>query len=208
MITLQKPEVFRIQQSSWGVDQAWYSEHWQREAGCGPATCTNIIWYLARTQKDLSSLWPVEHSSRDNLIDLMKELWNYVTPTYMGVNHPSILGDGAKNFAAERGIKLIPEYLNIPAIIKSRPKKTEVIDFLLHAFSNDLPVAFLNLSNGRLHNLESWHWVTLISLDPDRLVAGILDQGARYEIDLGLWLDSTKMGGGFVTLKVAQTKLK
>lgn len=201
MVTLQKLEIFRIHQLSWGASQSWYPNRWQREAGCGPTTCANLIWYLARTQQNLSPLWPVEYNSKENLIDLMKDIWNYVTPTYMGVNRLSILGDGARQFGASRGIELIPDYLEVPATPKKRPKKEEVIAFLQHAFSNNLPVAFLNLSNGKLHNLESWHWITLVSLDPDWLVTGVLDQGKKFEIDLGLWLRTTRMGGGFVTLR-------
>lgn len=201
MITIKRPEVFRIQPINWGADQSWYLDSWQRQAGCGPVACTNLIWYLARTRQNLSVLWPDEQNNRNNLLRLMETIWNYVTPTYMGVNQTSILGDGARRFAAESGIELTPDYLDIPAAVKARPKEDEVKAFLTRALSDDVPVAFLNLSNGKLRNLESWHWVTIRSFDPKWMTAGILDQGRKYEIDFGLWLRSTLAGGGLVTLR-------
>ena len=42
-----------------------------------------------------------------------------------------------------------------------------MINFVRLGLDQDCPVAFLNLSNGRLTNLDSWHWVTITGLLAD-----------------------------------------
>ncbi len=203
MNIIQQPELLRIQGAhgiTWGGNQIWYTKPWQRQAGCGPTTSSNLVWYLSKTQERFQQLWPYKNYNRANMIKLMEELWSYITPGMMGVNNTSIFIDGAVEFGKSRGIELLPEVLDIPLTKKLRPEYHEVKDFLHSAFSNNLPVAFLNLNNGSLRNLESWHWVTLISANED-LKAEMIDQGNRIEIDLKKWLDTTKMGGGFVVLK-------
>lgn len=74
--------------------------------------------------------------------------------------------------------------------------------FLAQALGRDCPVAFLNFSNGALKNLDSWHWVPLISMTEGErvLLCTILDEGEERVIDLDLWLDTTFLGGALVTL--------
>jgi len=88
----------------------------------------------------------------------------------------------------------------LPREKEERPSRAEVLDFLNTAFSHDLPVAFLNLDNGTLKNLESWHWVTLVSIASD-MEAQMYDQSCSEIIHLGEWLSSTTKGGAFVALE-------
>jgi len=65
----------------------------------------------------------------------------------------------------------------------------------------DAPIAFLNLNNGKVHNLEAYHWVLITGLDlshPSIVLAHILDGGVPLIIDLSLWLETTTSSGGFV----------
>ena len=81
-----------------------------------------------------------------------------------------------------------------------------VVGFLRNAIRNDTPVAFLNLDNGNVKELYSYHWVTAISLkySPNENLAYllILDGGQEIEIDLSRWLTTTKAGGGFVSFSL------
>jgi hypothetical protein len=92
--------------------------------------------------------------------------------------------------------------IDVPQLKSNRPRLTEVLNFLEEAFDNDVPVAFLNLCNGDEKNLERWHWVTVVSLnvsdDGRDAFVDILDSGIIKKIDLGLWYDTTTLGGGFV----------
>lgn len=202
MGAIEQPELFRVRGTvgtTWGASQTWYGDRWQRSAGCGPTACAHLLWYLSHTRGELRGLCPYGDDSRAALLRLMEEVWAYVTPGKMGVNKTSTLAQGALSFGADRSIALETAVLDVPADSKSRPALCEVEDYLHRMFKQDLPVAFLNLSNGELRNLESWHWVTLISADAPERVA-VLDQGRKYAVDLALWLDTTLLGGGFVAV--------
>ncbi len=93
--------------------------------------------------------------------------------------------------------------LDIPKNRFQRPELSAVSEFLENSLSKDLPVAFLNLDNGDEKRLDSWHWVTVIALDYERDGAAavkILDEGRIKQIDLALWLQTTSLGGGFVSV--------
>lgn len=77
-----------------------------------------------------------------------------------------------------------------------RPDYVTVSAFLTAALRADCPVAFLNLHQGKVKELDWWHWVTIIALDGRR--ATLLDSGKELEIDLVLWLETTRRRGGFV----------
>jgi hypothetical protein len=81
----------------------------------------------------------------------------------------------------------------------------QVVTFLAEALEKDSPVAFLNLEHGGLAELESWHWVTVISLEYDleakAAYATILDCGTEKRVNLTSWLETTKLGGGFVSFE-------
>ena len=205
VISILQPENLHIYEArgiSWGANQIWYKDAWQRKSGCGPTTCANLICYLAKTQKNLHGLWGQEINDKTNMLGLMEELWRYITPTKgLGVNKTSIFAEGAAQFAKDKGRLLTPNILDIPPAVEKRPGQDKVRAFLSNAFSNNLPVAFLNLDNGKVKNLEYWHWVTLISLNENQLTTYMVDQGHKSEIDLELWLSTTKGGGGFVVLE-------
>ena len=68
-------------------------------------------------------------------------------------------------------------------------------------------MAFLNYSNGALSNLDSWHWVPLISLslhEDGGCHCTILDAGAEHFIDFALWYLTSRLGGGLASLRAAQ----
>ena len=83
-----------------------------------------------------------------------------------------------------------------------RPALNEVVDFLRSGLRQDAPVAFLNLCNGEEENLHRWHWVTVVGMeyaaDGSQAVLYTLDEGRKKTVDLGLWLKTTVLGGGFV----------
>lgn len=133
------------------------------------------------------------------MVRLMESVWHYVKPGRRGVDKASMLIDGAVRYGAERGVTLRHRVLEIPETAPQRPSASEVSDFLIAAFSDDVPVAFLNLSNGTVRNLDNWHWVTLISTDA-QLQAEMYDQSLCQLVDLERWLASTTGGGAFVAI--------
>ncbi|MCL2616573.1 MAG: hypothetical protein FWD96_02865 [Defluviitaleaceae bacterium] len=184
----------------YGGSQMWYSRFWQRRAGCGPTSASNIFAHLARQHANLAPLCPYDTRCKDQMLLLMQDVWRYITPTWRGVNTCKLFANGAVRYAAERGVAITPRVLEISAEAAARADSSAVVDFISKAFADDLPVAFLNLCNGALCNLDRWHWVTLIDFDIFTNIATMCDLGNKIEIDLGLWLRTTTQGGGFVAL--------
>lgn len=187
-----------------GGRQTWYQSRWQRESGCGPTSCSHLLWYLSRTRPECSPLCPHDASTRDGFLRLMEEVWQFVTPTVMGLHSTRLFVKGAQRYGESHGIPLECAALDVSPIPHFRPHRDALRRFLASALERDLPVAFLNLSNGSLTNLHSWHWVTLIAFDPSSFAATMLDNGAEVSIDLGGWLQTTTLGGGFCVIAPSQ----
>lgn len=194
-----------------GGDQEWYPDVWQRRAGCGPTTAAALVAYLGYTRPALAPLVPLSGGTRTGFLQYMQNLWTYVTPGSRGLDKPESLVLGCRSFALSRGCRLTGEILPIPARPEDRPTLAACEDFLARALDQDCPVAFLNYSNGALQNLDSWHWVPLISMtqgeelpegDPV-LLCSILDGGQEKIIDLALWLATTTQGGALVSVAPA-----
>jgi hypothetical protein len=186
---------------SFGCNQDWYDEHWQRQAGCGPCTSATLLMYLARTRPDLAPLYPLPAADRIHFRHFMNQIWTFVTPGRMGVNEASMLVDGVIRFAATREMALGSSVFLVPGLTCSRHPFDQFISFILAGLKTDSPVAFLNLSNGRLSNLDSWHWVTISALfqnDQDEHMAEISDSGEKKYINLSLWYRTTRLGGATV----------
>lgn len=186
---------------SFGCNQDWYDEHWQRQAGCGPCTSATLLLYLARTRPELAPLYPLPAADRIHFRHFMNQIWTFVTPGRMGVNEASMLVDGVTRFAATREKVLSNSVFLIPGLTCNRHPFDQFISFILTGLNTDSPVAFLNLSNGRLTNLDSWHWVTISALflnDQAEHMAEISDSGDRKYINLTLWYQSTRLGGAAV----------
>ena len=191
-----------------GGDQEWYRDLWQRRAGCGPTTAAALLAYLSQTCPALAPLAPEEGQTQAGFLRYMEQLWPYVTPGAMGLDKPESLVVGCRSFALSRGCQLAGEILPVPADRTARPALSACADFVAQALSADQPVAFLNYSNGALQNLDSWHWVPLVSLSQGEtppageevLLCTVLDEGEKRLIDLALWLATTSRGGALVRL--------
>lgn len=181
----------------YGCNQEWYRTKWQRLSGCGPSTVTNIIRYLEakRHGADISL-------SRKDWEKFMEECWRFVTPTPKGVNTTDLLRSGVSDYTRAKLQTFRTAALDIPKSVSSRPAFGDILRFLDDALGSDTPVAFLNLHNGEEVRLDSWHWVTLVSLeyeaDGSIALAQVLDEGMVKPVDLRLWFTTTRLGGGFV----------
>lgn len=179
-----------------GVDQDWYGRHWQRLAGCGPCTASNMLRYFGPRAGLTEQL-----QSKEQMRALMQQVWAHVTPGIRGLNSTARFQEGMHSLLRERGSPLRCRLLDIPPSPAPRPGEAAVAQFIREGLAADSPVAFLNLNRGRLHNLENWHWVTLIALreGPEGLIATAADNGSLLQLDLSLWLRTSTLGGGFVS---------
>ena len=191
----------------YGCKQDWYSKPWQRLSGCGPSVASNIIIYLNRNNQDYEL--EKKYNSKKDCMNIMNEVWKYVTPTLKGVNSTKIFYKGMIDYAKSKNLNAQYEFVDIPKDKKYRPKFMKVLNFIDMSLQKDCPVAFLNLCNGDEKCLDKWHWVTIISLecseDGTCAYVDILDEGIIKKIDLVLWYETTTLGGGFVNFTVSMS---
>ena len=199
------PELFGIvdkdsQKPHYGGNQLWYPKKLQRLSGCGPTVASNIFFYLSHP-KNMPEL--SKSPTKEDWIAFMEKMWGIVTPSLLGgVNTTEMFFKPLLEYIKKQGFDLQYYVCEVPKKMSNRPDLSQVVHFLDRALSKDAPVAFLNLCNGEVNNLDRWHWVTIISLEyhePENIAhVNILDEGEIKKIDLALWLRTTTRGGGFV----------
>lgn len=182
--------------ASFGCNQSWYRKSFQQMAGCGPCAATNLIQYSSQQK-----IFNAPNMLLPDFVDMMHQVWSYVTPGFMGVHKTKQLANGIDRFATEHRLPFRAVRLDIPVFRINRPSQEKIIQFITDGLNENSPVAFLNLSNGRLTDLESWHWVTITELHRNsegHYLVDIANYGLMTRIDLSSWLNSTRLGGGFV----------
>ena len=198
-LSVQAPECLRIageisQESCYGCNQEWYGTEWQRRAGCGPTVAATLFYYLFRPDNLCYN--------KQEWLERMEEVWNYVTPTERGMPTTQLFYQSVLAYAAVKDQSLDYFCCDVPEERAGRPTLAEVLRFLAEGLQRDAVIAFLNLCNGEEQNLHRWHWVTIIALeymaDGSQVLLKILDEGKIKMVDLGLWLETTALGGGFV----------
>lgn len=199
--------IFRIEDETtkkifYGSNQEWFLKRWQRLSGCGPSAVTNIIYYINRTRNGNLDCCEL---TKSECLNLMNEVWGYVTPSIGGVSSTGMLNKGVNKYLKEKKLKMKLDFIDIPKKKALRPDIQKLLSFIGKALEKNLPVAFLNLEHGTVYEIDSWHWVTIISLEYElngsAAFVDILDGGLIKRIDLLQWLQTTKLGGGFVSFE-------
>lgn len=181
----------------YGADQDWFNSFWQRKAGCGPTTGAHIALYLARTGR-----MPLTDrvQGRADFVRLMERSWARITPTVMGLNSTRLMQEGLEGFIKSLGGAAKARVLDVPASTAQRPSGEAAEAFIREGLAGNVPVAFLNLHNGEIPGLDTWHWVTVVGLSGsgEEALLHIYDNGNRLQVPLYHWLRATRRGGGFV----------
>jgi hypothetical protein len=190
----------------YGCDQNWYGTEWQRRAGCGPSTASNLLFYMSGGQAAGSGGENPGRATREDFLALMEDVWAYVTPTDRGIPTTALFCESFLRYAADKGIEVLRHGV-LDMFDEPRGTLGEAVAFIEGALVADLPVAFLNLCNGGEENLDRWHWVTIVSLEygsegegeekREKACITVLDNGELKKADLALWRRTTTLGGGF-----------
>lgn len=202
--SIQNLDLFQIHDDNsekiyFGCDQEWYRSKWKRLSGCGPTAVTNLVLYH-RVQNEAKNEAPRTVKSR--CVALMEEVWRYVTPTLRGIPSTELLCKGIAAYSKAKSLGITTDVLNIPKDRALRPTFSSLLSFMDESLASNLPIAFLNLHNGEEAHLDSWHWVTIVSLayeeDESAAFIEILDEGVIKKIDFLQWYLTTTLGGGLV----------
>jgi hypothetical protein len=211
LITLENIEALHFIDSDgeeyFGFDQEWFCSPWQRMAGCGPTVAATLLHYLSCTRGA-----PMGGcvSCKGDRLKLMENVWRHVTPGMGGVHKLSQFTQGALDFAGEYSFAFDCITLSIPRKKETRPDLAGMVSFIADGLAQDCPVAFLNLSNGKVENLDEWHWVTIVCLEtcgsPADAHVTIYDEGKIKTVDLNCWQDKIRAGGGFTYFRYEPEK--
>lgn len=205
-LSISRPELFDIideetADMSFGGNQDWYATEWSRRAGCGPTSAANVLAYLAFTRPALRGLYGYDYINRSAFAQHMDDVYAFVTPGNMGLNRTEMYTDGAISFAHSRGVSLTPHVFGaVSNILRNRPPADALAEFVQAGLNADCPIGFLNLTKGRVRNLQSWHWITITAaqIAGNTLIADSSDEGLPRRFDLRLWYLSTRLPGGLV----------
>jgi len=181
-----------------GGSQEWYRTEHQRRAGCGPCTAAVLVSYMVRSGEPLEQRKKI--LSKKEFVSLMEEMWNYVTPSDRGLPSTDLFYKYLLSYAKDNGLIVSRCAICDMHSPSSRPSLSHVISFLEGALKKDLPVAFLNLDSGEEDRLDEWHWavITAIEHDARHAFVDVIDGGSLLRVNLRLWYETTKLGGGFV----------
>ena len=204
--SISRPELLTITEGdrTWrGSDQMWYSDDWQQKAGCAPTCAALLVSYLAQTRPACAPLYPSGSWEKRDVTALMEELWQHVTPGKHGVYTARHYAKGFRAFGESKGLALPTRELDIPRLHVARPTVDQCAAFLRSALVQDAPIAWFNRDHGEVEDLDEWHWVTIVALEErgdGALLCTYLDSGRELTADFRLWFQTTKQGGGLVSV--------
>lgn len=175
----------------YGGNQEWFLESFQRLAGCGSVTGSNIAAIYAMSNKNLHSLYKSVEEKKEKefreYLGLMQTMYQYMKPGFMGYPLIGRFAKDFKRYALDRGVKLRSEQLFLPKT------KRQALDFILPALKEENPVAFLILRHPAYELREdNWHWVTITGFDEEEEKLIWSNCGEREEIDWNMLFDDHK----------------
>ena len=199
----------------YGGDQEWFPGDFQRLAGCGSVTGSNIAAIYALSREDFKDLYPIKDSQKaadyEQYLNLMQTMYRYMKPGFMGYPLIGRFAKDFKRYAKDHGITLSSEQLFLPK------SKEQALDFILPALKEDHPVAFLILRHPA-HELreDNWHWVTITGFDEEeekpQMIAGpefhLPDEEILAKARKLLRIEDEGEKGQYLKQKLALLKLK
>ena len=199
-VSIKHPEWLYIDvngKTSYGYDQEWFTDEWQRLSGCGPTTATQVVTYtmLRDGLLDVS-----QSADQVGALERMNMMWNYVKPRFGGgVYKTQWMEAGLGKMLVEKDLPYDVHMINVSPFAASRVEINEAAEFLVQGLSQDVPIAFLNRHKGKEPALYTWHWVPIWSIyeEGDDIRCNIFDEGEIREFSLVNWLQDTILGGGF-----------
>ncbi len=215
---LENPDFLKITDKNgafYGGAQAWFSDKFSVNGGCGVVSAANILAYLAASDEKYARLYPRNSLSKQDFAAFMEELCSFVKIRNffgqpLGVWGKKRFEKGVLDYAKSRGVSL--------SAVRFRGKMTlgNAADFIKNALSENLPVTMLIGFNRRLKSVRcvfpsggamfgsfERHWVTIteISENNGKITVKVSSWGAVAEIDLADFIDGEKIYSALVSFK-------
>lgn len=208
-LSIRHPEwlqVLKDGRHSFGYNQEWYHDEWQRVSGCGPTTATQVISYVEFRDGYLNT---ADSSDGEAALKRMETLWHYVRPRIGGGLYKTHwLENGLTDYIKEQNMPYEVKMISIYPFSMCRPSLQQVKEFIRRGLSEDSPVAFLNRHRGHEEALSTWHWVPIIKIadTADDVLCTVYDEEEERTFSLAKWLRDTMLGGGFAYVHKATVK--
>ena len=184
-----------------GYNQEWYTTEWQRLAGCGPTTATQIINYISFRDGLLD---PAEFHTVKAVLETMDIVWPYVQPRRGGgLFKTRWQFEGLQKWVKEKKWPYKVYMQRVMPFSCMRPSLEEIRNFMEITLEADAPIAFLNRHNGGEKGLQTWHWTPIVGMEDigDDIIGTVYDDELVKEFSMGRWLKSTVFGGGLVCIR-------
>lgn len=207
-LSIRHPEwlqVLKDGRHSFGYNQEWYHDEWQRVSGC-LTTATQVISYVEFRDGYLNT---ADSSDGEAALKRMETLWHYVRPRIGGGLYKTHwLEDGLTDYIKEQNMPYEVKMISIYPFSMCRPSLQQVKEFIRRGLSEDSPVAFLNRHRGHEEALSTWHWVPIIKIadTADDVLCTVYDEEEERTFSLAKWLRDTMLGGGFAYVHKATVK--
>ena len=150
----------------YGGDQEWFPGDFQRLAGCGSVTGSNIAAIYALSREDFKDLYPIKDSQKaadyEQYLNLMQTMYRYMKPGFMGYPLIGRFAKDFKRYAKDHEITLSSEQL------------------------------FLPQSREQALREDNWHWVTITGFDEEEEKLIWSNCGECEEIDWNMLFDTDK----------------
>ena len=141
-LSIRHPEwlqVLKDGRHSFGYNQEWYHDEWQRVSGCGPTTATQVISYVEFRDGYLNT---ADSSDGEAALKRMETLWHYVRPRIGGGLYKTHwLEDGLTDYIKEQNMPYEVKMISIYPFSMCRPSLQQVKEFIRRGLSEDSPVA-------------------------------------------------------------------
>ena len=163
-----------------GADQEWFSAHWHRISGCGPATAALMTMYMAAAFPDTcAALYrSALPAGKDDFVVHMAEVREYVTPGAMGLTDPKEFAHDVLEFAQHRGVRLVAQQI-MPSLSAG-----VAFGFFKQALRHRYLPALLLLRNPSPELDDfTWHWMAAVGCDDEKRTLTVSTYGKRHEID-------------------------
>ena len=215
---LENPDFLKITDKNgafYGGAQAWFSDKFSVNGGCGVTAAANILAYLAASDEKYARLYPQKSLTKQDFTAFMEELCGFVKIRNffgqpLGVWGKKRFEKGVLGYAKSRSVEL--------SAVEFRGKMNlaSAADFIKNALSENLPVAMLIGFNKRLKNVQcvypsggtiggsfERHWVTITELSENngKITVKVSSWGAFAFVDLTDFVDGEKIYSALVYFK-------
>ena len=144
--------------AAYGGSQNWYSEFWNRKAGCAAVCASDLAAFHHLGIEPASD----NTISQARFLTLMDEMFCYMRPGMRGFPHADKFLTQFLSYAQAHGAEFCGE------VIENWASAEDAFRCVRRSIADNLPLALLILGhNAPEIDENTWHWMCVTGFDPD-----------------------------------------